>query len=149
MHPSWATFVGHDADHCTHSHAPCNAPPGNVINIETLLRSDKVFGGRGGRGLGGAGEKQTVRVAEARSRLEEFEVDKVLQSDMVMREAVRAAEQDGWVGGQQQRGLWAALVGLHVCEMLSHVSILALLRTSYAVKAFVQTLHSILSPFIP
>jgi ATP-dependent protease HslVU (ClpYQ) ATPase subunit len=36
-------------------------------------------------------------VSEARARIEELESDKMLSSDLVVKEAVRAAEQDGWV----------------------------------------------------
>ncbi|GLI62429.1 hypothetical protein VaNZ11_005048 [Volvox africanus] len=83
--------------------------PGGVILLDKLFsRPDRPFGGAapgvglgggggGGGGRGGQGTKKTLKVSEARSRLEEAESEKLLSSDQVSREAVRAAEQDGIV----------------------------------------------------
>ncbi|KAG2439719.1 hypothetical protein HYH02_010598 [Chlamydomonas schloesseri] len=54
-------------------------------------------GGFGGGGRGGGGYKKTLKVSEARTRLEEAEAEKLLSSEAVTREALRAAEQDGIV----------------------------------------------------
>lgn len=55
------------------------------------------FGGMGGLGRGSSGGKKTLKVSEARARLEEAEAEKLMSSEAVTREAVRAAEQDGIV----------------------------------------------------
>ncbi|GIL59098.1 hypothetical protein Vafri_14052 [Volvox africanus] len=80
--------------------------PGGVILLDKLFsRPDRPFGGAapggglggGGGGRGGQGTKKTLKVSEARARLEEAESEKLLSSDQVSREAIRAAEQDGIV----------------------------------------------------
>ncbi|GIL69967.1 hypothetical protein Vretimale_10038 [Volvox reticuliferus] len=82
--------------------------PGGVILLDKLFsRPERPFGGAspgmglgggsGGGGRGGQGTKKTLKVSEARARLEEAESEKLLSSDQVSREAIRAAEQDGIV----------------------------------------------------
>jgi len=66
-----------------------------IIMIDAIMRGDKAFGGPNGRKP--AGDKKRMTVRDARSRIVEQEAEKVLQSDAVVREAVRAAEQDGIV----------------------------------------------------
>lgn len=70
-----------------------------IIMLDTILRSDRAFGG----GAGGAGgkrsgqEKRKMKVREAKAAIEESEAEKVMQSEVVTKEAIRAAEQDGIV----------------------------------------------------
>ncbi|KAG2437259.1 hypothetical protein HXX76_005920 [Chlamydomonas incerta] len=91
--------------------------PGSVILLDKLFArpgppgGDRAGGGGGGGpgmggagggfgaggGRGGSGYKKTLKVSEARSRLEEAEAEKLLSSEAVTREALRAAEQDGIV----------------------------------------------------
>ncbi|GLC56041.1 hypothetical protein PLESTB_001058200 [Pleodorina starrii] len=84
--------------------------PGGVILLDKLFsRPDRPAGpfgggaapgmgmGGGGGGGGRGGGKKTLKVSEARSRLEEAESEKLLSSDQITREAIRAAEQDGIV----------------------------------------------------
>lgn len=65
--------------------------PGNQMSLqEVVLKVDKLFNRRGT-------ERRKMKVAEARPLLEEVEMEKVLNSDMVMKDALKAAEQDGIV----------------------------------------------------
>ncbi|KAG2488959.1 hypothetical protein HYH03_012577 [Edaphochlamys debaryana] len=77
--------------------------PGGVIHLDKLLGGLGAGGGRGGGGgmgsAGGArpGGKRTMKVSEARAKLEEAEAEKLLSSEQVTQEAIRAAEEDGIV----------------------------------------------------
>ena len=65
--------------------------PGNQMSLqEVVLKVDKLFNRRGT-------ERRKMKVSEARPLLEEVEMEKVLNSDMVMKDALKAAEQDGIV----------------------------------------------------
>jgi ATP-dependent protease HslVU (ClpYQ) ATPase subunit len=63
--------------------------------VDILPCSDRAFGGAGGRRQ----EKKKMKVRDARTAIEELESEKVLQSDVVTKEAVRAAEQVWTIDG--------------------------------------------------
>ncbi|GAX81368.1 hypothetical protein CEUSTIGMA_g8799.t1 [Chlamydomonas eustigma] len=64
-----------------------------IIMLDSFLRSDRAFGGSGKR----QENKKQMKVREARAAIEEQESEKVMQSDFVTKEAIRAAEEDGIV----------------------------------------------------
>lgn len=64
-----------------------------IIMLDSFLRSDRGFGNKGGRGQ----EKREMTIKEAKAAIEEQEADKVMQSEQVTKEAIRAAENDGIV----------------------------------------------------
>jgi len=66
--------------------------PGNISHLqEMVVKVDRLFQRKMGL------EKRRMKVGEARPLLEELEVEKVLNSDQVAKEALRAAEEEGIV----------------------------------------------------
>merc|ERR1719248_325857 len=66
--------------------------PGNISHLqEMVVKVDRLFQRQ--RGL----EKRRMKVGDARPLLEELEVEKILNSDLVTKEALRAAEEEGIV----------------------------------------------------
>jgi len=64
-----------------------------IIMIDSIFKNDRGFGG----GASSRQQKRKMKVRDARAAIEEHEAERAMQSEVVAREAVRVAEQDGIV----------------------------------------------------
>ena len=79
-----------------------------IIMLDSFLRSDRGFGNKRGQ------DKREMTIREAKAAIEEQEAEKVMQSEQVTKEAIRAAENDGIVFIDEidkiveSRGVWVS-----------------------------------------